>query len=142
MFYILSLCFMNASLLSSVFRSRLAPHLDPTFMLNHVPAFSSFPLTYFFCHLRPEVLFKSGLVSVMNSLSCSFVVDKYIGIHSRIIPEWFFIHAANVVTRIWKHKELKTCVCNVSQAACSFKVGENEKKKQALLFSRCAGSEC
>lgn len=40
-----------------------------------------------------------------------------------------FIHAANVVTRIWKHKELKTCVCNVSQAACSFKVWEKMRKR-------------
>lgn len=136
MFYILLLCSMNASLLSSVFRSCLAPPSDPIFTLKRVPAFSSFPLTYFFCHLCPEVLFKSGLASVMNSLSCSFIVDKYIGIHSRIIPEWFLFTLRTSSpgfgnTKSWKH----ACVMLVKRRA-RLRCGRKwEKEAGVVIFT-------
>lgn len=129
---------MNASLLSSVFRSGLAPHSDPMFTLNRVPAFSSFPLTYFFCHLRPEVLFKSVLTSVMNSLSRSFIVDKYIGIHSRITPEWFLFTLRTSSPGFGNTKSCKhACVMLVKRRA-RLRCGRKwEKEAGVILFTVC-----
>lgn len=117
MFYIL-LCFLNPLLLPSAFRKPFGTTFSSDIHAGRCASVLFFPLTYFLSRLCPEPLFKSGAASATNSLSSSFIVDKYIGIHSRIIPEHFYLTLRTSsrgfkYARSWKH----ACVMLVKQGA-------------------------